>query len=63
MLYYEDGKLKEERYYQGGLRVKTWKKYDEDGKVILTVSYRNDTELSINGVKIKLPENDVKLIK
>jgi antitoxin component YwqK of YwqJK toxin-antitoxin module len=63
MLYYENGKLKEERYYQGGLRQKTWKKYDEEGKVILTVSYRNDVELSINGVKIKLPENDVKLIK
>ena len=63
MLYYENGKIKEERYYQNGLRQKTWKKYDEDGKVILAISYKNDVELSINGVKIKLPESDVKLIK
>jgi len=63
MLYYENGKIKEERYYSSGLRQKTWKKYDEDGKTILTVTYRNDTEVTINGVKIKLPESDVKLIK
>jgi uncharacterized protein len=61
--YYENGKLKEERYYAGGLKQKTWKKYDEDGHVVLTVSYRNDVEQSINGVKIKLPESDIKLIK
>ena len=63
LLYYENGKIKEERYYQGGFRQKTWKKYDEDGKIVLTVTYKNDTELSINGVKLKLPESDVKLIK
>lgn len=63
LLYYENGKIKEERYYQSGLRQKTWKKYDEEGKLILTVSYKNDVELTINGVKIRLPESDVKLIK
>ncbi|HVN58454.1 MAG TPA: hypothetical protein VMT63_09170 [Bacteroidales bacterium] len=63
MLYYENGKIKEERYYTGGLRQKTWKKYDEEGKIVLSVTYRNDVELTINGVKIKLPESDVKLIK
>ena len=63
LLYYENNKVKEERYYQSGLRQKTWKKYDDEGKLILTVSYKNDVELTINGVKIKLPESDVKLIK
>ena len=46
-----------------GIREKTWKKYNEDGTVFLTVTYKNDTETSINGIKIKLPESDVKLIK
>jgi antitoxin component YwqK of YwqJK toxin-antitoxin module len=61
--YYENGKMKEERYYRMGLREKTLKKFDEEGNLILTIAYKNDTEISINGVKIKLPESDVKLIK
>jgi antitoxin component YwqK of YwqJK toxin-antitoxin module len=61
--YYENGKIKEERYYQMGMREKTWKKFDEEGILLLTIAYKNDVEISINGVKIKLPESDVKLIK
>lgn len=61
--YYEDGRLKEEQNYDNGLRAKTWKKYDEEGSVILAIAYRNDVEVSINGVRIKLPESDTKLIK
>jgi uncharacterized protein len=62
-LYYEDGKVKEERYYQSGIRERTWKKFNENGDLLLTIVYKNDVEISINGVKIKLPESDVKLIK
>lgn len=61
--YYENGRTKEERHYNSGIRDKTWKKYDEDGNLIMTIVYRNDVEYSINGVKINLPESDVKLIK
>lgn len=61
--YYEDGKIKEERFYTMGLRDRTWKKYDENGVLLLSIAYKNDVEISINGVKIKLPESDVKLIK
>lgn len=61
--YYENGKIREERFYESGLREKTWKKYDEEGNLILTITYKTDVEMSINGVKIKLPESDVKLIK
>lgn len=60
--YYESGSIKEEQYYKMGIRQKTWRKYYEDGTVILSITYRNDVETSINGIKIKLPENDVKLI-
>jgi antitoxin component YwqK of YwqJK toxin-antitoxin module len=61
--YYESGKIKEEQYFQMGIREKTWKKFNEDGIPVLVINYKNDVEISINGVKIKLPESDTKLIK
>jgi uncharacterized protein len=61
--YYEDGKIKEEQYYQMGIRQKTWKKFDETGLPVLVISYKDDVEISINGVRIKLPEGETKLIK
>jgi antitoxin component YwqK of YwqJK toxin-antitoxin module len=62
-IFYEDGKIKEEQYYQMGIREKIWKKFDEEGTPVLVISYKNDVEVSINGVRIKLPESDTKLIK
>jgi len=62
-LYYDKGRIKEERNYENGLRSKTWKKYNEEGEVILTITYRDDIETNINGVSVKLPDSDVKLIK
>lgn len=61
--YYENGKIKEEQYFQMGIREKTWKKYDEEGMQTLIITYRHDVEISINGVRIRLPESDIKLIK
>jgi len=63
VLYYDNGRIKEDRYYRNGLRTKTWKKYNEDGEVILTVTYRDDVEVNINGVAVNLPESGVKRIK
>jgi len=61
--FYENGRPKEEQYYRAGIRQKTWKKYDEEGIIVLSITYKDDVETSINGVKINLPESDVKLIK
>lgn len=61
--YYETGKIKEEQYFKNGIREKTWKKFDENGMMFLEITYKNDIETSINGVKIRLPESDTKLIK
>jgi antitoxin component YwqK of YwqJK toxin-antitoxin module len=61
--YYENGRPKEEQFYRMGIRQKTWKKYDEQGIPVLSITYKDDVETSINGVKINLPERDVKLIK
>jgi uncharacterized protein len=63
IFYYAEGKVKEVQYYANGIREKTWKKYDEDGHTLLTVAYKNDKEVSINGVKLNLPDSDTKLIK
>ena len=61
--YFEDGRIKEEQNYRMGFRQKTWKKFSEEGVPFLTVIYKDDVEISINGVKINLPESDTKLIK
>ncbi len=61
--YYENGRIREEQYYQMGIREKTWKKFNEEGLTVLEIAYKNDVEISINGVRIKLPESDTKLIK
>jgi uncharacterized protein len=61
--YWDNGKIKEEEYYQMGIKEKSWKKFDEEGQLFLVISYKNDVEISINGVKIKLPESETRLIK
>jgi len=61
--YYENGKIKEEQYFQMGIREKTWKKYDEEGMPVLVITYKSNVETTINGVRIKLPESDIRLIK
>ncbi len=63
LYYFDNGRLKEEQYYKMGIRQKIWKKFDETGNLLLTIIYKNDVEVSINGVKIYLPEPDIKLIK
>ena len=62
-IFWQNGNTKEERYYDNGRREKTWKKYNEDGNLILTITYKDDKEYRVNGVKLDLPESDVKLIK
>lgn len=63
LYYYESGRIREEQYYRAGIRIRTWKKYDEEGNLALTITYRDDEEISINGVRINLPERDVRLIR
>ncbi len=60
--YYNTKALKEERYYRMGIKQKSWKKYDEEGNVILNIAYKDDIEKSINGVKVNLKE-DIKRIQ
>ena len=61
--FYENGKLKEEQYYMSGLREKNWKKYDQEGELILTITYKDDTETRINGEKVNFEKSNIKLLK
>jgi|LSQX01.1.fsa_nt_gb antitoxin component YwqK of YwqJK toxin-antitoxin module len=63
LFYYHNRRLKEEQFYRNGMKQRTWKKYDEEGNVLLAITYKDDVEVSINGVKINLPEGDTKVIK
>lgn len=60
--FYADGTLKEEQYYNNGLREKHWKKFNKLGELIITVSYKNDVEYRINGIKVEFPENSTTII-
>jgi antitoxin component YwqK of YwqJK toxin-antitoxin module len=62
-LFYENGNVKEERYYVLGIKERNWKKYDEIGNLRLTVTYKNDQEQKVNGIKVDLPESSTKLIR
>ncbi|MDR1171890.1 MAG: toxin-antitoxin system YwqK family antitoxin [Bacteroidales bacterium] len=53
VFYYPDGTLKEEQYYVMGRRDRNWKKYYENGALFLTVTYKNDDEIRINGIRIE----------
>jgi len=53
LIYYPDGTLKEEQYYVMGRRDKNWRKYYENGSLFLTITYRNDEEIRINGMRIE----------
>ncbi len=63
LYFFENGKKKEEQYFKMGIRQRVWKKFDEDGNTIMTITFRDDVETSINGVKINLPPSETKLIK
>ena len=52
VFYWPNGNIKEEQYYVMGRRDKNWKKYYENGALFLTITYRNDDEIRINGIQI-----------
>jgi len=44
--------LQKEAYYSKGKKEKSWKFYDEDGYLRITIYYKNDQEMKIDGAKI-----------
>ena len=52
LFYFPDGTLKEEQNYVMGRRHRNWRKFYENGALFLTVTYNNDVEIRINGVRV-----------
>lgn len=61
MYFYPDKKVKEEQHFVNGIPDKHWKKFDEEGNLIVTITYEKGKEYRINGVKIDLPDQKVKI--
>ena len=53
-LYFENGKLKEDQYWEMGTKERTWRKFDSEGNILLTSTYDNDVLIKINGVRVEL---------
>ncbi len=56
--YYPNGKIKEERYYNAGQKVKSWSKYNEKGDLIIVIQYKEGKEYKINGEKVKFEDQE-----
>ncbi len=61
--FYDNNMLKEEQFYVMGIKERNWKKFDEYGNLLITITYKNNREIRINGVKVDLQEDNVKIIK
>jgi len=61
--YYPDGDIKEEQYYESGIREKTWRKYNKEGELEIAITYRDNREIRINGIRVRLPDSDIKVIQ
>jgi uncharacterized protein len=56
--YHNNGMIKEYRFFSEGLKVKSWSKYDEYGDLIIVILYKDGKPYKINGVKVKLDQED-----
>jgi antitoxin component YwqK of YwqJK toxin-antitoxin module len=63
VFYYPNGQIKELNYYVMGISEKNWKKFDENGLLLITITYKDNREYRINGQKVEFAENDIKLIQ
>jgi uncharacterized protein len=63
IFFYNNGQVKEINYYVMGIAEKNWKKYDENGLLLITITYKDNREYRINGEKIDFSSEDIKLIQ
>ena len=46
-----------------GIKEKNWKKYDQEGNLLMTITFKDDIEARVNGVKVNLPDSPRKLVQ
>jgi antitoxin component YwqK of YwqJK toxin-antitoxin module len=63
VFYFPNGQIKELNYYIMGLREKNWKKFDENGQLLITITFRDNQEYRINGQKVEFAESDIRHIE
>jgi antitoxin component YwqK of YwqJK toxin-antitoxin module len=63
VFYYKNGRMKETNFYIMGLSERNLKKYDENGQLLISITYKNNREYRINGEKVDFAVSDVKLIE
>ena len=55
--WFEDGKVWQEGKYIYGRKEGDWKFYNEDGTLMLTITYKDDVETKFDGVKVKFEDS------
>lgn len=58
--WYDNGKVWQKGKYIYGRKEGDWKHYQEDGVLLLTITYKDGVETKFDGVKIKLEDPDPK---
>ena len=51
--YYPGGQLQEERNYRLGLKDGDWRYFDREGNEVVTISYKDDKEVKIDGLRLE----------
>ena len=49
----KDPKIMKEEVYVMGVRIDTWKSFNKEGELVLTVVYKDGKEVKIDGTKLK----------
>ncbi len=52
--YWVNGRIKQKGKYVMGRKTGDWKKYDPDGNIIITITYRNGKEIKYDGIAVDL---------
>lgn len=58
LYYHKNGTRKEERHYIMGTPHDTWRKFDEAGNMIMSITYDAGREIKINGNRVEEIENE-----
>lgn len=53
LYFYPDKSLEREEYYSLGKKEKSWNYYNDEGRVRLTITYKNDEKIRVNGFRLK----------